>query len=55
MSRMLGPQVIEDQAIIGRDLFMEDGAATRVTIQIEESILAADITRRRTIEASPQR
>lgn len=30
LSRMLGPQVIEDQAIIGRDLFMEDGASIGV-------------------------
>ena len=33
MGRMLGPTIIADQAIIGRDLFLQDGAAMGVLFQ----------------------
>lgn len=39
MSRMLGPQVIEDQAIIGRDVFMEDGASIGVMFKARSPFL----------------
>lgn len=39
LSRMLGPTVIEDQAIIGRDLFMNDGASLGVVFQSKNAFL----------------
>lgn len=39
LSRMLGPQVIEDQAIIGRDMFMEDGASIGVMFKSKSPFL----------------
>ena len=33
MGRLMGPSVITDQALIGRDLFMQDGAAMGVVFQ----------------------
>jgi len=33
MGRMLGPSIIADQAIIGRDLYLQDGAAMGVVFQ----------------------
>ncbi|QDT07649.1 hypothetical protein K227x_60770 [Rubripirellula lacrimiformis] len=37
LSRMLGPQVIQDQAIVGRDLFMTDGASLGVMFQAKNA------------------
>ncbi|WP_146525255.1 hypothetical protein [Novipirellula artificiosorum] len=39
MSRMLGPTMIEDQAIIGRDLFLNDGASIGVLFQVSNVFL----------------
>lgn len=39
MSRMMGGSVIEDQAIIGRDLFMADGASLGVLIKPKNTFL----------------
>ncbi|WP_149752880.1 hypothetical protein [Rubripirellula obstinata] len=39
MSRMLGPSVIEDQAIIGRDLFLADGASMGVLFKSKNAFL----------------
>lgn len=39
LSRMLGPTVIEDQAIIGRDMFLTDGAAIGVLFQAKNAFL----------------
>ena len=39
MSRMLGPTVIEDQAIIGRDLLLGDGAAMGVVMRSRNAFL----------------
>ncbi len=39
LSRMLGPQVIEDQAIIGRDAFTEDGASMGVLFKSRSPFL----------------
>ncbi len=39
MSRMLGPTVIEDQAIIGRDLLLGDGAAMGVVMRSRNAYL----------------
>jgi hypothetical protein len=39
MSRMLGPSVIEDQAIIGRDLFVADGASIGVLFKAKNAFL----------------
>lgn len=49
LSRMLGPSVIEDQALIGRDLFMIDGASMGVLMKsknafVLETSLSADRT-----------
>ncbi len=51
LSRMLGGTVIEDQALIGRDLFMSDGASMGVAIQAKNvfllrTSLTADRTKR---------
>ena len=39
LSRMLGPTVIEDQAIIGRDLFLSDGATMGVLFKAANAFL----------------
>jgi len=39
LTRMLGPTVIEDQAIIGRDLFTEDGATMGVLMKSANAFL----------------
>ncbi|MEM8667175.1 MAG: hypothetical protein AAGG48_06645 [Planctomycetota bacterium] len=39
LSRMLGASVVEDQALIGRDLFMSDGASMGVLIQAKNAFL----------------
>lgn len=39
LSRMLGPQVIADQAIVGRDLFLTDGASLGVMFQAKNALL----------------
>lgn len=39
MSRLLGPTVIEDQAIIGRDLFLNDGASIGVLFKSKNAFL----------------
>lgn len=39
LSRMLGPTVIEDQALIGRDLFMADGASIGVIMKAKNTFL----------------
>ncbi len=39
LSRMLGPQVIQDQAIVGRDLFVTDGASLGVIFQAKNAFL----------------
>jgi len=39
LSRMLGPQVIEDQAIVGRDLFLNEGATLGVMFQAKNAFL----------------
>ncbi len=39
LSRMIGPSVIEDQAIIGRDLFMNDGASLGVMFKAKNAFL----------------
>ncbi len=39
LSRMLGPSVIADQAIIGRDLFLNDGASLGVLFRAQNSFL----------------
>ncbi len=39
MSRLLGPSVIEDQAIIGRDLFLADGASIGVLFKATNAFL----------------
>lgn len=39
MSRLLGPQVIADQAIIGRDIFTADGASIGVLFQANNRLL----------------
>ena len=39
MTRMLGPTVIEDQALIGRDLFLTDGATIGVVLKARNAFL----------------
>ncbi len=39
MARLLGPTVIEDQAIIGRDLFINDGATIGVLFKTKNAFL----------------
>ncbi|MGB7329514.1 MAG: hypothetical protein WBD31_31840, partial [Rubripirellula sp.] len=39
LSRLLGPTVIADQAIIGRDLFVNDGATLGVMLQAKNAFL----------------
>ncbi len=39
LTRMLGPTVIEDQAVIGRDLFTEDGATMGVLMKSSNAFL----------------
>ncbi|WP_144059926.1 hypothetical protein [Rhodopirellula sallentina] len=39
MGRMLGPSIITDQAIIGRDLYMQDGAAMGVVFEPTNAFL----------------
>ena len=39
LSRILGPSIIEDQAIIGRDLFMADGASIGVVLKAKNNFL----------------
>lgn len=39
MGRMLGPTIITDQAIIGRDLYLQDGAAMGVVFQPTNTFL----------------
>ncbi len=39
MGRMLGPTIITDQAIIGRDMFLQDGAAMGVVFQPTNAFL----------------
>ncbi len=39
LSRMLGPTVIEDQAIIGRDLYLNDGATLGVLFKVKNAFL----------------
>ncbi|WP_197170788.1 hypothetical protein [Novipirellula aureliae] len=39
MSRMLGPSIIQDQAIIGRDLFLSDGASIGVLFKVNNAFL----------------
>ncbi|KAA5542247.1 hypothetical protein FYK55_15710 [Roseiconus nitratireducens] len=39
MTRMLGPTVIEDQAVIGRDLYTEDGATMGVLMKSTNAFL----------------
>jgi hypothetical protein len=39
MSRLLGPTVIEDQAIIGQDLFLNDGASIGVLFKSKNAFL----------------
>lgn len=39
LARLLGPQVIADQAIVGRDLFLTDGASLGVMFQAKNSLL----------------
>jgi hypothetical protein len=39
LSRMLGPTVIQDQALVGRDLFLGDGASMGVLIQAKNIFL----------------
>ncbi len=39
LSRMLGPTVVEDQAVIGRDLFTADGATIGVVIKSANAFL----------------
>lgn len=39
LSRLLGATVIEDQAIIGRDLFMQDGATVGVLLKAKNAFL----------------
>lgn len=39
LSRMLGPSVIEDQAIIGRDLYFTDGASVGVLFKASQPLL----------------
>ncbi len=39
LSRMLGPSVIEDQALVGRDLFLTDGASLGVLFKAKNAFL----------------
>ena len=39
MTRLLGPTVIEDQAVIGRDLFMNEGATIGVVFKARNAFL----------------
>ncbi len=39
LTRMLGPSVIEDQAIIGRDLYLSDGASIGVILKSSQPFL----------------
>ena len=39
LSRMLGPTVIDDQAIIGRDLFLNEGASIGVLFKVKNAFL----------------
>ncbi|TWT81798.1 hypothetical protein CA13_32510 [Planctomycetes bacterium CA13] len=39
MSRMIGPTVIQDQALIGRDLFLNDGATFGVLFKVANAFL----------------
>tara|TARA_R110002049_G_scaffold4601_3_gene31787 strand:+ start:50482 stop:53181 length:2700 start_codon:yes stop_codon:yes gene_type:complete len=39
LSRMLGPTVIEDQALVGRDLFLSDGATIGVMFKAKNAFL----------------
>lgn len=39
LSRMLGPTVIEDQALVGKDLFLGDGASMGVILQAKNIFL----------------
>jgi len=39
MSRMLGPSMIQDQAVIGRDLFLSDGASIGVLFKVNNAFL----------------
>lgn len=39
MSRLLGPSVIEDQALIGRDMYLDDGASIGVLFHAKNVFL----------------
>lgn len=39
MARLLGPTIITDQALIGRDLFLDDGAAMGIVMQATNAFL----------------
>jgi hypothetical protein len=39
LTRMLGPSVIEDQAVIGRDMFLDDGASMGVIMKAANAFL----------------
>ena len=48
LSRMLGPQVISDIAMIGRDTFLQEGAAIGVLFEARNELLQPELERQRT-------
>ena len=47
LSRILGPQVISDVALLGRDTYLEEGAAIGILFEAKNSLLANELTQQR--------
>ncbi len=53
LSRILGPSVIDDQALVGRDLFLSDGASMGVLIRAKNAfLLRTSLNQERSAKAS---
>ncbi len=53
LTRMLGPTIIEDQALVGRDLFLSDGASMGVLMKARNAfLLRTTVNSERTKKAS---
>ncbi len=47
LAKILGPQVISDMALIGRDTFMREGAAVGILFEARIPVLGVDLSRQR--------
>ena len=47
LSRILGPQVISDVALLGRDTYLKEGAAIGILFEAKNDLLAAELKQQR--------